>query len=149
MDLTTAMFALFLIIGVVLTWVLLRQAKRGLDSKNWPTTPGIVKGSGVDRHHRQDRTTHTASIVYEYHAGGTTHLGERRSFSDFSSSSARRAYQIAARYPPGSRVTVHHHPRKPELSVLEPGLTWTMFLPIAIGLIFLAVGLLGLLGLFG
>jgi hypothetical protein len=91
MDLRTVLFGLSLVIGVVLTWVLLRQAKRGLDSKNWPTTPGLVKGSGVDTRLRDDRTTHAATIVYEYWVGGASYMSDKRSFSDYGSSSARRA----------------------------------------------------------
>lgn len=149
MDLRTVGFGLLLVIGAVVTWVLLRRAKRGLDSRNWPTTSGIVRASGVTIDRREDRTTHGATIVYEYRVGGTTQVGDKRSFSDYRSSSGRRAYRIVAQYPVGSRVTVYYHPRKPELSVLEPGLNWSTPLFIALGLIFIAVGLLGLLGVLG
>lgn len=145
MDMTTVGFALLLVIGVVMTLILLRRTMQGLASKGWPSTPGIVRSSGVSTRYDEDGTMHKANIVYEYVAGGARQFGERRSFSDYRSSSGLLAHRIVARYPVGTQVRVYYHPRKPELSVLEPGINWTAPLFIAGGLILSVVGLVGLL----
>jgi hypothetical protein len=94
-------------------------------------------------------TTYGASIQYEYNVSGQEIQGTRRSFTDMRTNSVRRAEQILARYPQDSSVTVYHHPDKPSLSVLEPGVEWWMYALMLIVLGLLVFGVIGALGLIG
>ena len=147
-------FIFFIIIGVAVTFFLLRNAKRGLDSKGWPTTWGTVLASNVTRSTSTDddgstSTNYGAKITYEYKVGGEKYFGDRRSFAEYTSSSSARAYRIAHKYPAGSQVTVYYHPHKPGLCVLEPGVNWSTFVLAGIGLLLTTFGILGLLGIIG
>ena len=141
----TVGFAFFIIFGAGLSWYALREAKRGQESRHWPTTFGIVKKCGVSGHTDEQGTTYRTTIVYEYEIEGTTLTGDRRSFLDWCSSK-RQAHQIAALYPVGSQVTVYYRPEKPEICVLEPGVGGEAWLFFAVSLAFFLLGLSGILG---
>lgn len=145
---------LLTIIGVALTFFLLRNAVRGLASKGWPTTWGTVLASDVTRSTSTDddgstSTNYGAKITYEYEVEGEKYFGDRRSFAEYTSGSSARAYRIAHKYPAGSQVTVYYHPHKPGLCVLEPGVNWSTFVLAGIGLLLTTLGILGLLGIIG
>jgi hypothetical protein len=52
---------------------------------------------------------------------GTAYLGSRLRFGYVGSIFRDDAEDVANLYQPQSTVTVHHHPRRPSMSVLEPG----------------------------
>jgi hypothetical protein len=140
-----SLFALFMIV---------RNILHGLSSRNWPITEGKVVHSGIQASQTMDddgdiSTTYGASIQYTYNVSGQEIQGTRRTFTDVRTNSARRAEQILASYPQDSSVTVYHHPDKPSLSVLEPGVKWWSYVLTIIILGFLVFGILGALGLIG
>lgn len=150
------MLVYIIIIGVsfIALFVIGRNILHGLNSRNWPSTEGKVVHSGVQSHQSMDddgdiSTTYGASIQYSYNVSGQEIQGTRRSFTDMRTNSVRRAEQILARYPQDSSVTVYHHPDKPSLSVLEPGVEWWMYALMLIILGLLIFGILGALGLVG
>lgn len=63
--------------------------------------------------------------------------------------SVRRAEQILARYPQDSSVTVYHHPDKPSLSVLEPGVQWWIYALMIVLFGLLVFGVIGALRVIG
>jgi hypothetical protein len=85
--------------------------------------------------------TYSAKVVYNYQVGGQALVGDRRRFSDSSSSSARRAQEAANRYPVGAQVTVYYDPNNPEVCVLEPGAGMGGFVALIITLGLLGFGL--------
>jgi hypothetical protein len=150
------MFVYIIVIGIsfIALFVIGRNILHGLNSRNWPITEGKVVHSGVQSHQSMDddgdiSTTYGASIQYEYNVSGQEIQGTRRSFTDMRTNSVRRAEQILARYPQDSSVTVYHHPDKPSLSVLEPGVEWWMYALMLIVLGLLVFGVIGALGLIG
>ncbi len=150
------MIVYIIVIGIsfIGLFVIVRNIVHGLNSRNWPITEGKVVHSGVQAHQSMDddgdiSTTYGASIQYEYNVSGQEIQGTRRSFTDMRTNSVRRAEQILARYPQDSSVTVYHHPDKPSLSVLEPGVEWWMYALMLIILGLLIFGILGALGLVG
>ena len=114
-------------------------------SKGWPTAPGTVVASSVERqeNRRSGRTsvTYHAGIRYQFQVGGTTFDGNRVAYGDYGSSSASHARGIVDRYPMGRSVTVHYKPGGPEECLLDPGLKGQTFVLPGIGLIFFLAGL--------
>jgi len=150
------MLVYIIIIGIsfIGLFVIGRNIVHGLNSRNWPITEGKVVHSGVQAHQSMDddgdiSTTYGASIQYAYNVSGQEIQGTRRSFTEMRTNSARRAEQILARYPQDSPVTVYHHPDKPSLSVLEPGVKWWSYVLMIILLGLLGFGVIGALGLIG
>jgi hypothetical protein len=94
-------------------------------------------------------TTYGASIEYAFNVSGQEIQGTRRSFTEMRTNSVRRAEQILARYPQGSSVKVYHHPDKPSLSVLEPGVQWWIYALMIIVLGLLVFGVVGAFRLIG
>ncbi len=123
-------------------WLGLARARA---STGWPTAPGTVVASSVER--RESRgsnginVTYHAGIHYEFQVDGATFNGDRVAYGDYGSSSPSHARGIVNRYPKGRAVTVHYKPGSPEECLLEPGVKGqTLVLP-GIGLIFLLAGL--------
>jgi hypothetical protein len=135
-------FALLAVIGAVGLFASGRDLLRGRASSSWPTTQGEVVYSSLEQKMSTDSdgdssVTYAAKVVYNYQVGGQNLTGDRRRFSEASTSSARRAQEIANRYPVGSQVTVYYDPDNPQVSVLETG--------VGIGGIIVPVITLGLL----
>ena len=150
------MIVYIIVIGIsfIGLFVIVRNIVHGLNSRNWPITEGKVVHSGVQAHQSMDddgdiSTTYGASIQYEYNVSGQEIQGTRRSFTEMRTNSVRRAEQILARYPQDSSVTVYHHPDKPSLSVLEPGVQWWFYALMIILFGLLVFGVIGALGVIG
>ncbi len=150
------MIVYIIVIGIsfIGLFVIVRNIVHGLNSRNWPITEGKVVHSGVQAHQSMDddgdiSTTYGASIQYEYNVSGQEIQGTRRSFTEMRTNSVRRAEQILARYPQDSSVTVYHHPDKPSLSVLEPGVQWWIYALMIVLFGLLVFGVIGALGVIG
>ena len=145
-----------LIFGVICTGVgfcvvyffglpMLREATA---SSNWPTTDGVVTVARVEsKRERRDgktRTMYWHHIEYRYEVNGEKLTGDRVWTSDGGSSSSMSSFaeQAVAKYPVGREVKVHYDPAAPAVCVLEPGTTWTTYLPLGIGGVFFLVGVL-------
>jgi hypothetical protein len=119
--------ATFLIVGAAIlagmlaqVVIALRDLLFGRASASWSTAEGIITASGVIR--RGTRNPYRAAISYTYTVEGRTYRGQRRHYGAEGSYLPNGAAAIAASYPVGATVTVHHHPTRPGLAVLEPGM---------------------------
>lgn len=136
-----------LIAGVVVSVVGGMNLKNGLASSSWPQARGTVTSSSVSREEKLDRETHRTRVTYQpdvtyrYQVDGRSYASDRISFGDFASSSRGRAEEIVARYPRGMTVTVRTNPEKAGMSVLETRLGWFLFLPPAMGALFIGLGI--------
>ncbi len=126
--------------GLVLGLAGVRDVRRAVRSRDWPTVPGRVISSELIRHERpapqgmeSTRAWYEARVHYEY-APDRVRIGsssvrlepsERRSEPD-----ARAALE---RYRPGTEVQVAYNPGEPTESLLEPGLHPTSFARAAMG----------------
>jgi len=149
-----ALFALiFVVAGIAVSiwgWNEMESAKA---SMGWPTTEGTVISSEVEKHRsttgtgskRRTSTTYEAEVLYEYAANGTTYSSTRVSFGG-SGGSSSQAREIVNRYPKGKMVSVHFDPEQPDVSVLEPGVSFGCYVPIGIGVVFTVVGICVFLG---
>jgi hypothetical protein len=113
-------------------------------SERWPTTNGIIESSKVVRSRDGDGgTLFGADVVYSYSIADGEYQSSRIGFGkDFKSSDSSRAYETINRYPKGKEVEVSYHPDRPEVAVLEPGVSFGSYAPYIFGWIFLIVGCL-------
>jgi hypothetical protein len=135
-----AVALIFLLVGGGLSywgWTILQDARA---SMSWPTAEGVIGRSEVtESSDSEGGTSYSPEVTYTYQANGLLQEGERIKFGENSYSSRRRAEEIIAQYPVGTRVTVHYDPEQPDHSVLEPGVTGGSYIVLGIGLIFLFV----------
>jgi hypothetical protein len=106
---TSRIIWLFLFVVLTsITALLGREAYLASTSKHWPVTDGVVTAFHETPH-------------YRYTVGGSNHLGSHVSCNEFFDHflSARNSEKYSVRYPLDAKVTVHYHPRKPQLAVLE------------------------------
>lgn len=122
-------------VGVIIFGIV--EWQRARSAENWPTVEGVVVSAEIERHRstRSDGSRsnrrYSPDITYRYQIYGDVYENDRVMFAQYSSNTERGIRPIVDRYPEGSRVTVYYHPRKPELSVLEPGTTTgNYFIPL-------------------
>jgi hypothetical protein len=145
---------IFLFLGVVVAGAILWNLIKGMKAKNWPAAPGQVVASQVTVNVSYDddgdrSTTYGADIMYRYTVDGYEYNGNRRTFADYKSSNRNRAEKIVGQYAPATDVPVYYRPDDPEESVLEPGVNAVSFLLLLLPLVFVGIGVAGLLGLLG
>ncbi len=121
------------------------QARARL-SRTWPTVPGKVQSSEIDR-----RITGLPAVLwklklaYSYDVSGNWYQGDAVQFGPKHVSSKELIFAQAEKYPAGAAVTVHYDPDDPATSVLETSdemarqNTWQIWvyflLPIVISII--------------
>lgn len=110
---------------------------RASASAAWPATAGtIVMGRDT-----LGSTLPDGRLVYAYDVAGRRYYGNRRRFGQVGSPSGSDAAEaVAARYPRGRAVPVRYDPRRPDLAVLEPGVSTEAYLLPGAGLAFLLFG---------
>ncbi len=125
------------------------QVDQSAASKAWPVVQGKITQSQVTSYrstsHSKGRTRSTTmyspKVVYTYSVGGQSYSCDRIFSSDYSSSSAKRARKLVAKYRTGTTVDVHYDPDNPQEAVLEPGGNLMTYLPLGMGLLVSLVGL--------
>jgi len=131
--------AIFVVIGLALSWAAFLDHRKAQAALGWPATQGKVLASSV-REVGGDLTTYKPDILYEYHAHGLHHSAKVWRFGVFSNSSKSKAEAIIAEYPYGRDITVFFNPQNPADAVLVPGeVTWVA--RFVIGLVFAVIGL--------
>ncbi len=114
-------------------WGILQNAQR---SESWPSTAGQITYSNVRESRDDDGTTYYADVEFSYVVDDQRYTADTVSFGQYGSSNRRHAADIVAKYPQGMAVTVYYDPAAPETAVLEPGVTWSSYAILGIGLIF-------------
>lgn len=105
-------------------------------SSDWPSTQGEIVSSYVREDSDEDGTTYHAEVSYAYVANDQRHTNNTVSFGQYGSSNPDHAENIINRYTVGKIVTVYYDPASPETAVLEPGITWSSYLVLGLGIIF-------------
>jgi hypothetical protein len=137
--------ALLIVAGTGSTCMGVGAARRSLGAMAWPTVPGQVLESRV----AGTRGSFQPWVKYAYRVGAVDHEGGAigspgRGFEGrggVTSPSRARAERVAARFPSGTAVSVHHDPDDPRWSVVEPAFSWLSLLPLGVGLLFLVLGI--------
>ncbi len=148
-------FALMMVAGIVVSYWAVNLLWAAFASTRWPSAEGRVISSFVERVEEEDRLrrdsrteapSYRAAVTYSYRVGDSLYSGDRVFFGDYSSSFPGHARGICERYPPGRAIVVYYDPEDPRVSVIEPGVSVGAVIPLLIGLVFVAVGVIGLFG---
>lgn len=118
-------------------------------SKTWPSVSGTVTHSEVVTRRSKGKVQYSSKVAYRYAVEGREFTCDNVWFGGHSSSnSSGSASQTVKKYPTGAEIAVFYEPSNPANAVLEPGTRWQSYLVFAIGVIFLAVGILMVGGAF-
>jgi hypothetical protein len=137
-------------VGYKLGWPNYQNAK---ESKNWPYVLGKVTRSKLtteissNSKKKKSRRMYSANIIYSYSING-----ESLSNSDInvaggkiSSSDKSDAQKVLRRYKNGQEVKVYYSPKDFSISALKAGVKLEHYLLLAVGIVFFAIGIIGLL----
>lgn len=116
---------------------------QGSNIEKWPTTTGIVITSGTKWQQTRGAETPTliAEVTYQYEVHGMLLENDDISTNQFGSNNVEHARSEAAKYPPGSAVTVYYSPDDPARSYLEPTIGWLYLIAVVVGVIALIAGM--------
>ncbi|MEO7650719.1 MAG: DUF3592 domain-containing protein, partial [Bryobacteraceae bacterium] len=139
----------FVAIGLVALGFGLRNIWRASASKEWPSVPGVVATSEINRSVSHDRKTRSSSTSYaadihvRYNVAGTDYSTDQIRFGQtVGSGDSSEAELRRLRYPVGATVTVSYNPKDPSLAAMRPGIgSDALWLPGA-GLGFLLPGIM-------
>jgi hypothetical protein len=127
----------------VLVWGF-KNLKQAQASASWPSVSGMIVASTVEQTRSSggdSELRYVPRVRYEYKVGETKYASERISFGGrtLHKSPAPAQAELAA-YAVGKTVTVYHDPAVPNSSVLQPGVSGSVYLVFAAGLLFIVVG---------
>ena len=115
-------------------------------SESWPSVPGRVIESEVERRRNDGKTTYSALVVCEYTVNGEQLECDDIWFGQYSTSDRSEIGNIVRQYPVGQQVDVFYSPDDPTIAVLQPGVTTSSYLVFGIGMLFLGIGSLMVIG---
>ena len=132
-------FALiFLLLGL---WAFLTGVKMGMEgwkARKWPTAKGRIVISKVEEWRTPGRIRIARLCLkmdYLYMVGDEILEGTRLDSGWRCFASADHMKEIQERYPVGKEVKVYYNPQNPKRCMLEPGLNWSVFFMLGLGLI--------------
>jgi hypothetical protein len=146
---TPGVAAAALLVGVAITAWTLWHIRLGLAARRWPTAAGEIIGVTVrERTDLEAAQQFEAVVVYRYRGDGLPYRGEGARYGSgvLGATADWVAAKVSKRYPPGAAVRVYYDPKRPEVSVLEPGVSVITLLTLAVGLTFAAGGAAALFG---
>lgn len=133
--------SIFLIVGIGLIIWGAQILKNASVSSDWPGVQGEIIGSSVREEQDEDGTTYYADVSYVYVAADRRYTADTVNFGQYGGS-RNHAAGIVRQYPVGKTVMVYYDPEEPETAVLEPGVTWSSYLVLAIGFLFASIPLI-------
>ena len=140
-----------LIVGGILIYVSIFNVINGTRSKSWPTTEGTITKSSLDvseyvtfngkyaTRMESKRKKHIPNIVYTYYVDDKKYEGKRIAFGGITIDSFLDYVSFHYEYSKGKIVTVCYSPNNPKLSVLVPGMQIRSYMPLAIGVMCVAM----------
>ncbi len=123
----TIILSLFLVAGLATTawgWKILARGRR---TRQWPTVEGKVVHSAV-----KDQDS-IPDIAYAYAVSGVEYRATYQ-FPGGTQPSQELTATYLAKFPTGSKVTVHYDPNHPDQATLEPGVGRGDWLILMLGL---------------
>jgi len=139
---TTGLIGLaFLGVGVgVALFLGLPTLQHAKASTSWPEAPGQITVSSIRTQVNKGKRTYWAEVDYEYTVDGAQHTGNTVSFGAARNSNRLLVEKVVDRYPVGQAVKVHYDPASPDVSVLEPGVTFGAYFGLILGGVFGVIG---------
>ncbi|TVQ32073.1 MAG: DUF3592 domain-containing protein [Phycisphaeraceae bacterium] len=107
---------------------------------SWPTTDGVVTRSEVETLRTSDGQELRPIVKFVYSVEGVEHIGDRISFSGFSSGGRSAAELTVAAHPVGEKVVVRYDPADPSRSALRVGVGAMELIGALFMMTFLIVG---------
>ena len=141
-GITVFLMLVFLAAGIGISiwgWSVLQDARV---SESWPVTDGEILSSNVRIDNDDDGTAYFGDVTFRYVVDDVVYTSDTVSFGQYGSSNRSHAEGIVTRYPTGNGVTVHYDPADPETAVLEPGVTWSSYFMLAMGVVFTCIPLI-------
>src|SRR6266498_1276860 len=135
--------AVFSLIGGLFIVAEFVELAHAVDSEEWPQVPGQIEETGVLTEPGMLSGTNYLPVVrYHYRGADKQYLSDRVAFGGTISSSFRGLAELSVRrYRDMKAITVRVSPRDPALSVLEPGIHWTVWIALLFGTVFFALGI--------
>lgn len=136
---TMIFLLIFVGVGIGLSiwgWSVLQDARV---SESWPATDGEILSSTIRVDTDEDGTSYFGDVTFRYFVDDVAYTSDNVSFGQYGSSDRDHAEEIVARYPAGSGATVHYDPAEPETAVLEPGVTWSSYMLLGMGVLFICI----------
>ena len=135
---------LFISIGIGIAIVSYTSYKAGVESKEWPTTDGLIIKSEIEQQtftaeENGKKTTEVKfypKIIYKYQIGEQKYECAKISFFP----PPGTANQIVSRYSKGKTVQVYYNPDKFNQAVLVPGNASLNFVPFLFASILISIG---------
>jgi hypothetical protein len=105
-------------VGAFLYVVQFRQGLRADASKRWPTSPGMVLSSALEKS-PENKRRYRAAVNYRYHVGGKDYESDRI-FWGGNEGRQNHMASVVASYPAHSKVAVYYDPQNPAEAVIDP-----------------------------
>ena len=135
---TMVFLLIFVGVGIGLSfwgWNVLQNARV---SESWPTTTGEILSSNIRIDDDDEGTSYFGDVTFRYVVADLPYTSDNVSFGQYGGNRSH-AEEIVAKYPVGSQVTVYYDPNEVETAVLEPGVTWSSYLLIGMGVLFTCI----------
>ena len=130
--------AVFLVLGLLFLWAVLRDIGRTIGSYRWPETECLILDGDVEVPSGGEGDF-VYRVSYRWRAGGRDYTGDRLRFGYDGSGDSADAYRLAAAFPPGAVVPCWVDPDDPASAFLEHRSLW-YGLVVLFPLVFVAVG---------
>lgn len=141
------------LIGLVFVGLEYREFWLALDSEDWPVVEGTIEEVGVTSSVMSSGTgsnvVYAPLVRYHYRVGDRQYVSDRIAFGGTISTSFRGWASGVARRFDQKTVKVSVSPKDPMTAVLEPGVHWSVWMGLGLGIAVLGYGLTGLLSYFG
>lgn len=133
----------FLAFGLLFAGIGARKLIQFNASRDWPSVSAEVISAEIDTSSRRtSKTSHSTSytprIVYRYTVNGQTYTSERAAFAYKNSRST--AQDFVKRFHPGAQVSAFYDPANPSEAVLVREGSRLLWVFIAFGSVFAAIG---------
>ncbi len=111
-------------------------------SELWPSVSGEIIISEIESHTSHGERLYSANIHYFYTVDGKKYSGSGITNTDASTSVQSSVKKDLKKYPRGKIVEVYYDPEFPEISVLEPGISFWNGLLFKIPFVFIFLGII-------
>ena len=144
------MASCFVLVGLLTGAFFFVRITQAAGSKSWPWAMGELESAAlrdVVYHGREveggadQASARVVNFRYRYQVKGENYTGTRVTFSDGVNKTGGALKKLQDQYQGKSKIKVFYNPRKPQQSVLVPGLSIFNFTPLITSSLFIAAGI--------